>query len=63
MVRVHWGGGGGGGGGGQRPAMCICVYAVPDVVGLPSLQAATDLLVRQKHFSVGQPNNEIHITQ
>ena len=27
------------------------------------LQAATDLLVRQKHFSVGQPNNEIHITQ
>lgn len=25
--------------------------------------AATDLLVRQKHFSVGQPNNEIHITQ
>ncbi|KAL5469190.1 hypothetical protein EMCRGX_G030409 [Ephydatia muelleri] len=25
--------------------------------------AATDLLVPQKHFSVGQPNNEIHITQ
>ena len=27
-------------------------------------QAATDLLVRQKHFSVGQPSNqEIHISQ
>ena len=27
------------------------------------LQAATDLLVRQKNFSLGQPNNEIDITQ
>lgn len=26
-------------------------------------EVATDLLVRQKHFSVGHPNNESHITQ
>ena len=40
---------------------CLSLSILSEFLSI--LQAATDLLVRQKNFSVGLPNNEIDITQ
>ena len=46
---------------GGRVTTNMCHYVATQPRYAYFFQAATDLLVRQKNFSVGQPNHEIHI--